>query len=203
MLASTVALSHAIIIKDFNHIAKVLKYPAPSYLSTARAASQLHTLAIPKPLQPIPAVYNTFAKPIIAAPVSNVFVKSHSITGESFNPNPSYSFSYGVKDPSTGDSKMQEESLVNGIVRGSYSLAEPDGTIRRVTYTADDINGFQARVEKIGTPVFPKTPAAVIPAVTKIPVPSVPVVKTVPAYQATPIYHKGLISSVLVGGLHG
>lgn len=194
------AISHAIIIKDYNHIAKLPKYNAQSYLSTTRAASQLHTIAIPK--THLQAVYNTFTKPIIVAPSSSVFVKAQGITGDIYNTNPSYSFSYGVKDPSTGDSKMQEESLVDGVVRGSYSLEEPDGTIRRVTYTADDINGFQARVEKIGTPVYPKT-HPVIPAVIKVPVPSVPVVKTVPAYQATPIYHKGLISSVLVKGLHG
>lgn len=44
--------------------------------------------------------------------------------------------------------KSVEEQLVDGVVRGSYSLTEPDGTIRRVTYTADDINGFNAVVER-------------------------------------------------------
>lgn len=52
------------------------------------------------------------------------------------------SFSYGVSDPHTGDNKHQEETLTNGVVHGSYSLTEPDGTIRKVTYTADKINGF-------------------------------------------------------------
>lgn len=33
-----------------------------------------------------------------------------------------------------------------------YSLTEPDGTIRRVTYTADDINGFNAVVERTNQP---------------------------------------------------
>lgn len=61
-----------------------------------------------------------------------------------------YSFSYGVSDPHTGDNKHQEESLTNGVVHGSYSLTEPDGTIRKVTYTADKINGFNAVVEKSG-----------------------------------------------------
>lgn len=40
--------------------------------------------------------------------------------------------------------------MVNGVVHGSYSLTEPDGTIRKVTYTADKINGFNAVVEKTG-----------------------------------------------------
>lgn len=60
------------------------------------------------------------------------------------------SFSYGVSDPHTGDNKHQEETLANGVVHGSYSLTEPDGTIRKVTYTADKINGFNAVVEKSG-----------------------------------------------------
>lgn len=202
MFASTLAAStNAIIIKDHNHI--VAK--TPKYTNTAAQSTQLHTLAIPKPFSPISTIHHTLTKPIITAPISNAFVKTHVITEESYDPNPSYSFSYGVKDPSTGDSKMQEESLENGVVRGSYSLAEPDGTIRRVTYTADDIHGFQAKVEKIGIPHFPtvvkKVPS--VATVNKLHVPSVPVIKTVPAYQATPIYHKGLISNVLIGGLHG
>lgn len=70
------------------------------------------------------------------------------------DPNPHYSFSYGVSDPHTGDNKHQEETLANGVVHGSYSLTEPDGTIRKVTYTADKINGFNAVVEKSGVGKF-------------------------------------------------
>lgn len=44
--------------------------------------------------------------------------------------------------------KTAEERLVNGVVRGSYSVAEGDGTIRTVRYTADDANGFNAVVER-------------------------------------------------------
>lgn len=44
--------------------------------------------------------------------------------------------------------KSAEERLVNGVVRGSYSLTEADGTIRTVRYTADDANGFNAVVER-------------------------------------------------------
>lgn len=67
---------------------------------------------------------------------------------EKIDPNPSYHFKYGVNDPSTGDYKTQEEYRKDGIVQGSYSLAEPDGTIRTVHYTADHINGFNAVVDK-------------------------------------------------------
>lgn len=84
------------------------------------------------------------------------------VVPEPVDPNPHYSFSYGVSDHHTGDNKQAEETLVNGVVHGSYSLQEPDGTIRKVTYTADKINGFNAVVEKHGVAhhVAPKVVAA-------------------------------------------
>lgn len=69
---------------------------------------------------------------------------------EPVDPNPAYSFAYGVADPTTGDQKDASETLQNGVVHGSYSLVEPDGHLRRVTYTADKINGFNAVVERTG-----------------------------------------------------
>lgn len=69
---------------------------------------------------------------------------------EPVDPNPAYTFSYGVADPSTGDQKDASETLENGVVHGSYSLVEPDGHLRRVTYTADKVNGFNAVVERTG-----------------------------------------------------
>ncbi|XP_017781386.1 PREDICTED: larval cuticle protein A2B-like [Nicrophorus vespilloides] len=61
---------------------------------------------------------------------------------------PKYAFSYGVKDPVTGDSKEQQETRDGDVVHGSYSLVEPDGSKRIVEYTADDVNGFNAVVHK-------------------------------------------------------
>ncbi|RZC32948.1 Chitin bind 4 domain containing protein [Asbolus verrucosus] len=68
---------------------------------------------------------------------------------------PKYQYSYGVNDPHTGDHKSQEEVRDGDVVKGSYSLAEPDGTIRTVHYTADDHNGFNAVVTKEGLAVHP------------------------------------------------
>lgn len=45
-------------------------------------------------------------------------------------------------------------------MKGSYSLAEPDGTIRTVHYTADDHNGFNAVVTRSGHAAHPATPIA-------------------------------------------
>lgn len=84
---------------------------------------------------------------IVHAPIAYAAAPYHPDV-EKIDPNPSYHFKYGVNDPSTGDYKTQEEYRKDGIVQGSYSLAEPDGTIRTVTYTADPHNGFNAVVDK-------------------------------------------------------
>ncbi|XP_055643380.1 cuticle protein 7 [Toxorhynchites rutilus septentrionalis] len=112
--------------------------PALSYGYAAKAIQPLHTLAVAKPV-------------IAAAPIYHAPVVAHAPIikqVEAYDPNPHYSFSYGVADPHTGDSKHAEETLENGVVHGSYSLTEPDGTIRKVTYTADKLHGFNAVVEK-------------------------------------------------------
>ncbi|XP_055608832.1 cuticle protein 19.8-like [Uranotaenia lowii] len=81
-----------------------------------------------------------------------------------YDPLPQYTYAYNVQDALTGDSKSQQETRDGDIVRGSYSLVEPDGTVRTVIYTADPINGFNAVVQR--GPLVHKTlvPAAVVPA---------------------------------------
>ncbi|RZC37614.1 Chitin bind 4 domain containing protein, partial [Asbolus verrucosus] len=66
---------------------------------------------------------------------------------------PRYSYNYGVADGLTGDQKSQHEVRDGDVVKGSYSVAEPDGTIRVVDYAADGVNGFNAVVKKIGPAV--------------------------------------------------
>lgn len=63
---------------------------------------------------------------------------------------PKYSFKYGVNDYHTGDIKSQQESRDGDLVKGQYSLVEPDGSIRTVEYTADKHSGFNAVVRKTG-----------------------------------------------------
>jgi hypothetical protein len=41
-----------------------------------------------------------------------------------------------VADALTGDSKSREEKRDGDVVTGSYTVADPDGRIRHVTYTA-------------------------------------------------------------------
>ncbi|PSN37955.1 hypothetical protein C0J52_10444 [Blattella germanica] len=68
---------------------------------------------------------------------------------------PHYNFDYAVHDPHTGDQKSQWEARDGDVVKGQYSLVEPDGTVRVVDYTADDHNGFNAIVTKHGHAVHP------------------------------------------------
>jgi hypothetical protein len=59
---------------------------------------------------------------------------------------PDYTFAYGVEDPLTGNSQNHKETRDGDIVKGQYTVLDPDGTTRTVTYTADPQNGFQATV---------------------------------------------------------
>lgn len=78
---------------------------------------------------------------------------------------PQYTYSYGVDDPTTGDSKSQTETRIGDVVTGQYSLLEPDGSKRIVDYTAD-ADGFKAVVRK----ALPALPVAyTAPVVAKIP----------------------------------
>ncbi|XP_011869525.1 PREDICTED: cuticle protein 8-like [Vollenhovia emeryi] len=70
---------------------------------------------------------------------------------------PKYSFNYGVIDGYTGDSKSAWEERDGDTVRGEYSVVEADGTIRTVSYTADDRNGFNAVVTRSEPPINAKS----------------------------------------------
>jgi len=56
--------------------------------------------------------------------------------GKDYYHSPKYAFSYGVNDHYTGDIKHQKESRDGGVVKGEYSLVEPGGSKRVVTYVA-------------------------------------------------------------------
>ncbi|XP_015593224.1 cuticle protein isoform X2 [Cephus cinctus] len=62
---------------------------------------------------------------------------------------PKYEFSYGVEDYHTGDFHAQKESRDGSNVSGEYSVMEPGGTIRIVSYHADK-DGFHATVRTSG-----------------------------------------------------
>lgn len=117
------------------------------------------------------------AAPHYAAPVVHAPLVKHVVAEPVAYPK--YSFNYGIKDPHTGDIKSQAEERDGDVVKGQYSLVEPDGSVRTVDYTADDVNGFNAVVTKSG----PSVHAA--PAVVKTVAPAV-VAHAAPAVYAAP-----------------
>ncbi|XP_046398625.1 cuticle protein 21-like [Ischnura elegans] len=117
-------------------------YHAPLALAASQTAKPEAAATAPKEPAPAAAPAATTAKPA-AAPAKEAAPAEEDAD---YNPNPSYSFSYDVKDDETGDTKTQSESLENGVVKGSYSVVDPDGVKRTVEYTADAVNGFNAVV---------------------------------------------------------
>lgn len=105
------------------------------------------------------------------------------------DPFPQYAFAYNVHDSLTGDQKSHEESRNGGVVKGSYSVVEPDGSLRTVIYAADPINGFNAVVQK--SPLVHAK--AVVPAVHAVPAPIHAVPAAIPAFPAAaPAFPAGL-----------
>ncbi|XP_060800981.1 cuticle protein 7-like [Amyelois transitella] len=60
---------------------------------------------------------------------------------------PKYEFDYKVSDHHTGDHKSQHETRDGDVVKGYYSLHEPDGSERIVHYHSDKHSGFHATVK--------------------------------------------------------
>lgn len=85
-----------------------------------------------------------------AAPVAALApaVPAVAAVNTNYDPLPQYTYAYNVQDALTGDNKSQQETRDGDVVKGSYSLVEPDGTVRTVIYTADPINGFNAIVQR-------------------------------------------------------
>ncbi|XP_019875909.1 cuticle protein 8-like [Aethina tumida] len=124
-------------------------------------SSAYSTVHVSQPIAHAPVLAH--AAPLLhAAPVLAHAAPAHH--NVDYYAHPKYEYNYGVQDPHTGDHKTQHEVRDGDVVKGSYTVAEPDGTLRTVHYTADDHNGFNAVVEKSGHPVVKKIVAAPIVA---------------------------------------
>ncbi|XP_049866478.1 cuticle protein 19-like [Pectinophora gossypiella] len=96
----------------------------------------------------IPVVHQAF--PVVhAAPVHHA-PAHHEEHHEEHYSHPKYEFAYSVEDKHTGDIKSQHESRDGHLVKGEYSLHQPDGSVRTVKYTADKHSGFNADVHYSG-----------------------------------------------------
>ena len=120
--------------------------------------------ALPISNQRVVPVAQPLVQPVAAPVVAPV--RTVVQTEEIAEIDPSYHFGYSVTDAKTGDSKTREEVRDGNVVRGSYTVADPDGRLRTVTYTADEANGFNAVVTydgEAGPPAIPiDVPAQVV-----------------------------------------
>ncbi|XP_045603135.1 cuticle protein 7 [Procambarus clarkii] len=95
-----------------------------------------------------------------------------------------YAFDYGVQDTYTGANFGHTENSDGKAVKGSYSVALPDGRVQTVNYVADHVNGFQAEVTYEGQAVYPEhKPGYNKPAPNVYPQPAPPVYP-----QPAPVY---------------
>lgn len=129
------------------------QFAAPFAYNAPLIRQANYVAAAPAPLvaaHAAPFVATAPAAPLVAAAQAAPLVATHPVLArtELDDAYPQYQYAYNVHDSLTGDSKTQEESRDGDIVKGSYSLIEPDGSRRIVNYYADPINGFNAVVQK-------------------------------------------------------
>ncbi|VVC35897.1 Insect cuticle protein,Chitin-binding type R&R consensus [Cinara cedri] len=136
--------------------APLTAYPA----GAARFAAPIPAAAAPFPAAvAAPAAAPLVrAAPLAAAPVPLAPVAAKLDYTDAY---PQYQYAYTVRDSLTGDAKDQEEIRDGDVVKGRYSLIEPDGSRRTVNYYADDVNGFNAVVQK-DVPVVAPAAAVVV-----------------------------------------
>ena len=91
------------------------------------AALLLVALANASPIDPYAPLAYHHSPHVLHAPVAKI-VHAEPVAY------PKYSFNYGIKDPHTGDIKSQAEERDGDVVKGHYSLVEPDGSIRTGIY---------------------------------------------------------------------
>ncbi|XP_075970767.1 larval cuticle protein A2B-like [Anticarsia gemmatalis] len=113
-----------------------------AHVAAAPVAHVAHVAAPVTHYAAAPVAHYAAAPVHYAAPVAKVLAPAHV---EEYA-HPKYDYSYSVADGHTGDNKSQHESRDGDAVHGEYSLVEADGSVRRVQYTADDHNGFNAVV---------------------------------------------------------
>jgi len=162
-------------------------------VATYAAAPALHYAAAPAPVAhyaAAPVHYAAVAK--VHAPLAYAApaVAVKTVAAEPYDAHPQYNYAYSVQDGLTGDAKNHQEARDGDVVQGQYSLVEPDGAIRTVTYTADPINGFNAVVDR-QAPAVAVAKVHAAPVVAKVH--AAPVAYAQPAYAqpayAQPAYH--------------
>lgn len=143
-------------------------YFARSVLASPYVASPYVQPAVVRsaPLIAQPSFARSIAAPVVAsAPVvarAAPLVAAAPVVARSADfadAYPQYQYAYNVNDVLTGDNKAQEEIRDGDVVKGFYSLVEADGSVRKVNYYADPVNGFNAVVQKSLPAVVAAEPA--------------------------------------------
>ncbi|XP_066591655.1 cuticle protein 7-like [Prorops nasuta] len=159
LLCGTVSLCRAVVISGYDggHGAVYADYSGLDGGYAGAAEYETHHV-LPTVAVPVHAVSASPLHVAAAAPLENSLhhLKHHGHEDHDYYSHPKYTFNYGVHDPHTGDVKTQHEVRDGDVVHGSYSVNEPDGSVRIVEYTADDHNGFNAVVKKVGPAIHPK-----------------------------------------------
>lgn len=135
------------------------------FIQPAQTFARAAPLVAAQPINAPLVAAQPFNAPILAKQVVAAPLVAQAEFADSY---PQYTYGYNVNDALTGDSKTQEESRDGDVVKGSYSLIEPDGSRRTVNYYSDPINGFNAVVSKdlpLATPVVAGKIVAAAPAV--------------------------------------
>ncbi|GJQ81561.1 hypothetical protein Trydic_g4920 [Trypoxylus dichotomus] len=168
-------------------------------LSTARvAAAPIYSAPVAK-----------VAAPVYSAPIAKIAAPAYAKVAapEPYDAHPQYNYAYEIQDQHTGDVKSQQEWRDGDVVKGYYSLIEPDGTKRTVEYESDPHSGFNAvvhrepsvapAVAKIAAPVAYAAPVAKIAAPVAY---SAPVAKIAsPLAYAAPV---AKLAAPVYGGYH-
>ncbi|XP_049775185.1 cuticle protein 21-like isoform X2 [Schistocerca cancellata] len=174
-----------IVLVAFVAVARAGYLGAPAvYAPGAPIAARAYAAPVAYAAPALRAAPLAVAPAVRAAPVA--YAAPAAVAAAEYDPHPQYSYAYSVSDAVTGDSKNQQESRDGDVVQGSYSLVEPDGSVRVVDYTADPVNGFNAVVHKEAgahpAPVVAKVAAPVAyaaPAFAKV---AAPLAYAAPAY---------------------
>ncbi|CAG7667461.1 unnamed protein product [Allacma fusca] len=189
-----VAVSQAGLAPVGSPLVSGLGLASPLGLGVAPGLARIGAPAIG--LAAAPAIAHVAAPVAYAAPAI-----AKTVVSEPVDLHPQYSYGYSVADGLTGDSKTASETRDGDVVKGQYSLVEPDGSIRTVTYTADDVNGFNAVVDR-SAPVVAAAPIARVAAPVGIAAGLAP-----QAYLSQGIAHQGLLArgmapqALVAGGL--
>ena len=151
-------LSHALHTINNPTVVRTVAQPQVHFVQQAQPATVVRT-AVNAPVQHViheaPAIVRTVP---VTATIEQV---EEEVEVEA---SPNYSFGYSVADVRSGDAKTREETRDGDQVTGSYTVADPDGRLRRVVYTADKEHGFQATVTYDGEDGPPAIPIETQPA---------------------------------------